>query len=182
MGSDAFQARHCCCIGARLQLVEQTPGCRARCLALRRAPWRRGGAVRHPTRTPVRTVVDLTSKAHVGAKYFSPAHPWCVVDLGAHHDLWCDDGGWLGEWISMAHVGAKYFSPVQPWCGGAWRARDHNVWLMEHQRRTDGRKMFRPYIHPSCSGSGARLMGAMGPAFLGSRKLSVSHCAGLLMM
>ena len=38
MGSDAFQARHCCCIGASLQLVEQTPGCTARCLALNRVP------------------------------------------------------------------------------------------------------------------------------------------------
>ena len=55
-------------------------------------------------------------------------------------------------------------------------------WVMAYLWRTDGRNMFRPYIHPPCSRPGARLMGAMGPAFLGSRKLSVSHCAGLLMM
>ena len=36
-------------------------------------------------------VVDGASKAHVGAKYFSPVHPWWVVKLDRRHDLWCDD-------------------------------------------------------------------------------------------
>ena len=97
--------------------------------------------MRHPTRTAGRTAVDRTSLAHVRAKYFSPVHPWCVVDLGAHHDLWCDDGGWLGEWISMAHVGAKYFSPVQPWYEGKLgRAPRFMAWrcLMVGRLRTDG--------------------------------------------
>ena len=30
--------------------------------------------------------------AHGRAKNISPAHPWCVVELGAHHDLWRGDG------------------------------------------------------------------------------------------
>ena len=45
----------------------------------------------------------------------------------------------------MAHVGAKNISPVHPWCVGVWRPRDHNVWLIAHQSRTYGRKIFRPY-------------------------------------
>ena len=60
----------------------------------------------------------------------------------------------VGDGASIAYVGAKYFSPVHPWCGGVWRARDHNVRLMAHQSRTDGRKIFRPYIRgaPACGG------------------------------
>ena len=38
MGGDAFQARDCCRLGDRLQVVEQTPGRTARCLALNRVP------------------------------------------------------------------------------------------------------------------------------------------------
>ena len=96
------------------------------------------------------------SIAHVGAKYFSPAHPWCGGELGAHHDLWCDDVLWLGEWILLAHVGAKNISPLQPWCVGVWRARHHNVWAIAHQSRTCGRKIFRPYkcgewLHRVCA-------------------------------
>ena len=51
----------------------------------------------------------------------------------------------VGDGASIAYVGAKYFSPVHPWCGGVLRARDQNVWLIAHQSRTYGRKIFRPY-------------------------------------
>ena len=85
-------------------------------------------------------------------------------------------------------TGEKYFAPTHAVrCYIGARTTIHGVamfdgWVTGHHWRTNGRKIFRPYIHPSCSRPGARLMGAMGPAFLGSRKLSVSHCAGLLMM
>ena len=62
----------------------------------------------------------------------------------------------VGDGASMAHVGAKNISPAHPWCGGARRARDHNVWLIAHQSRTYGRKIFRPYtcgawLHWACA-------------------------------
>ena len=60
----------------------------------------------------------------------------------------------VGDGASTAHVGAKYFSPVHPWCGGVLRARDHNVWLIAHQPRTYGRKIFRPYIRGAAADGG----------------------------
>ena len=97
----------------------------------------------------------------------------------------------IDGWVTGHHwrtAGRKIFRPYT--CGALLRwarttiygAAMFDGWAIAHGWRTDGRKIFRPYIHPSCSRPGARLMGAMGPAFLGSRKLSVSHCAGLLMM
>ena len=102
-------------------------------------------------------------------------HGVATVDTRAIADGWRTDGrkmfrphihGALLNWAGATIYGAAMF----------------DGWAIADGWRTDGRKMFRPYIHPSCSRPGARLMGAMGPCFLGSRKLSVSHCAGLLMM
>ena len=102
-------------------------------------------------------------------------HGVAIVDTRAIADGWRTDGrkmfrpyrcGALLHWAGATIYGAAMF----------------DGWAMAHQWRTHGRKMFRPYIHPSCSRPGARLRGAVGPSFLGSRKLSESHCAGLLTM
>ena len=62
----------------------------------------------------------------------------------------------VGDCASIAYVGAKNFSPVHPWCGGGWWVRDHNVWVIAHQCRTYGRKIFRPdkcgeWLHRVCA-------------------------------
>jgi len=48
--------------------------------------------------------------AHVGAKYFSPVHPWCGGVLRArHHNVWAMAHHWR---INRARMGEKYFAPT----------------------------------------------------------------------
>ena len=126
--------------------------------------------------------------ARTGEKYFAPTHAargyiGRAPRFGVRRCLMV---GRLR--MGGARTGEKCFAPTHAVrCYIGTRTTIHGVamfdgWAIAHGWRAAGRKIFRPYIHPSCSRPGARLMGAMGPAFLGSRKLSVSHCAGLLMM
>ena len=78
------------------------------------------------------------NRARAGEKYFAPTSVLRRRVARARSQR-------AGDCAPIAHIGAKYFSPVHPWCVGVWRARHHNVWAIAHQRRTDGRKIFRPY-------------------------------------
>ena len=126
--------------------------------------------------------------ARTGEKCFAPTHAARgYIGRAPRFMAWrCLMVGRLR--MGGARTGEIFFAPtdaVRGYIGAGatiWGAAMFDGWAMAHQWRTDGRKMFRPYIHPSCSRPGARLMGAMVPSFLGSRKLSESHCAGLLMM
>ncbi len=119
---------------------------------------------------------DGASIAHAWAKNISPAHPWCGSAWRVRdRNVWAIAHHWrinrarrgeisfartsmvrrrvagappqcVGDCASTARARAKYISPVHPWCGGGWRVRNHNVWAIAHQRRTWGRKIFRPYI------------------------------------
>ena len=90
-------------------------------------------------------VGDCASIAHVGAKYFSPVHPWCGGVLRAR-----DHNVWAIAHQRRAH-GRKIFRPYK--CG-AWLHRVcatiygeamFDGWVTGHRWRTDGRKIFRPY-------------------------------------
>ena len=99
----------------------------------------------------MRTVVDRTSKAHVGAKYFSPAHSWCGgVWWAPRFMAWrCLMVGRLRT--DGTRTGEKYFAPTHAVrCYIGARTTIHGVAIVDTRAiadgwRTDGRKIFRPH-------------------------------------
>ena len=102
------------------------------------------GAAAHGGRA-ITIVGDCASIAYVGAKYFSPVHPWCGGVLRPRdHNV-----------LLIAHqsrtYGRKIFRPYQcgawlHWAGATiWGMSMFDGWVMVDGWRTHGRKIFRPY-------------------------------------
>jgi len=97
-------------------------------------------------------VVDGATKAHIGAKYFSPVQPWCGGKLGRapRFMAWpCLTVGQID--IVGTRTGEKYFAPTHAARGYIGRAPRFMAWrcLMVGRLRTDGTRTGEIFFAPT---------------------------------